>query len=189
MSPSSVCSATGLLLTSKNRDFKMFSKPEVRKVKRVLFGPVDQKATQKFIDEELKKIMVTKSEKWNFDFKTESTLCKHGLFEWQKATPQKDISRVRSDHNQLELDISDQYHGLSEADLIRSKPVKCVPSNNSRGLESSRVHHQSRITDYMKTMKRQSSSGVSSMKQQQPSSEWNHHGPDIPAKIPRLASS
>ncbi|XP_048522592.1 uncharacterized protein LOC109533540 isoform X2 [Dendroctonus ponderosae] len=173
MSPS-VYSSTRILLSSANPDLRMLNKPEIRKVKRVLFGPVDPKATQKFLENELKKISVTKSEKWNFDFKTETTLEPTGAFHWRAATPRKENVPVKRKVEE-EFDISSQYCDLAEADLVRPRPIKSSPSSNEE-----HKNQQSRITDFMKAMKRPLTSSDVSKKS---SSDWNT---EVPTKIPRL---
>lgn len=170
----SVYSSSRLSLSSRNQD--LFNRPEVRRVKRILFGPVDHQATQKFIDEELKKIIVTKSEQWNFDFQKERTLSPEGLFEWRPATPKKQLTPLKRKADS-EQDITEQYYEFSEADSVRPRPVKCLsPTHNGHKTQ------QSRITDFMKATKRPLSTADVSKKQSS-SSEWNS---DIPIKRPRV---
>lgn len=111
---------------------------QIRKVKRALFGPVDPKATQKFLENELKKISVSKSEKWNFDFKSESTLEPTGAFHWRVATPRKENVPVKRKVEE-DFDISSQYCDLAEADLVRPRPIKSSPSNGDHKNQQSRI--------------------------------------------------
>lgn len=85
----------GLNFFSKTSERMLFTRPEVRKVKRVLFGPVDHTETQKFLEEELEKITVTQSETWNFDFKSETMLNPDGIYNCWPATPHKTIRPIK----------------------------------------------------------------------------------------------
>lgn len=140
MSPS-VLRSTGLF-PLKNQDLKIPNKPEVKKVKRVLFGPVDHKATQKFLERELKKVIKDKSEEWNIDFKTGRTLRPGGIYDWKMATPRKTTPETVRRDLDVEMDISYQYCQLVDADLVRPRPVRCC----SPEIKS----HQSRITGMLK---------------------------------------
>ncbi|KAJ8919335.1 hypothetical protein NQ315_003919 [Exocentrus adspersus] len=91
----SVYNPLELTLSSSMPETIFVCSREIRKVKRVLFEPPDQAATQKFVDEELEKIMLLQSEKWNFDFKREKTLNPNGIYQWRVATPQKTIRPVK----------------------------------------------------------------------------------------------
>ncbi|XP_066245469.1 uncharacterized protein [Euwallacea similis] len=164
------------LLSSRNQDLRMFTKPEqVRKVKRALFGPVDHKATQKFLAEELKKITIEKAEKWNINLKTGRSLNPDGVYDWRLATPTKVILPMRREVQ--EVDISTQYCELTEADLIRPRPIKCS-SNEDHLMEVEHRNHQSRITDFMKATKR-----PLDVSKKQSSSDWNA---EVPPKIARV---
>ncbi|KAG5887508.1 hypothetical protein JTB14_036231 [Gonioctena quinquepunctata] len=102
----------------------LFCMPEVKKVKRVLFEPADHAATQKFIDEELKKITVTESERWNFDFKRERTLNPNGVYNWRPVTPQKAIRPIKR-RQSLEEYEGDDLYGFPQ-EIVRPIPVKAV---------------------------------------------------------------
>lgn len=171
----SVYSSARPLLTSNNQEIKRFILPKEQKVSRRLFGPVDPQATKKFIDEEMKKMIVIKSELWNFDFKQERNLDPNGLYDWRPVTPKKQIRPIKR-RNGSDLDNSDQYCHIPEFEVIKPRPVRFGSSPSSV-----RNAQQSRITDYMKAIKRPAPSADISKKQ--PSSEWNS---DIPHKIPRL---
>ncbi|XP_050299261.1 uncharacterized protein LOC126738135 [Anthonomus grandis grandis] len=182
MSPS-LYGSTRLILPSTNQDLRMFNNSKVKKVKRMLFGPVDPIATQKFLEQEMKKIITAKSEKWNINLETGSTLTADGLYTWRPATPQKERVPLRR-IDDSETDISDQYCPMETDNVRRQQPSdKC--ENNNVHHHHHHHHHkiQSRITDYMKVSKRPLSPCDVSKKQ--PSSGYRNN--DIPAsKIPRL---
>lgn len=91
----SIYKPLGLSLSANIPDRRMFYRSEVRKVKRALFEPEDHHTTQRFIDEELEKITVTQSTRWNFNFKTEKTLDPDGIYKWSPVTPQKTIIPIK----------------------------------------------------------------------------------------------
>lgn len=111
----------GLNFLAKSSDRMMFSRPEVRKIKRVLFGPVDHAETQKFLEDELEKITVTQSESWNFDFKREQTLNPEGRYIWRPATPHKTIRPIKK-FPVIDVDTQEYYGQPSE--IIRPIPIK-----------------------------------------------------------------
>lgn len=113
----------GLNFFSKASERMLFSRPEVRKVKRVLFGPVDHAETQKFLEEELEKITVTQSETWNFDFKREQMLNPDGIYNWRPATPQKTIRPIKK-APAVEVDTHQLYGRPNE--IIRPIPIKVI---------------------------------------------------------------
>lgn len=113
----------GLNFLAKTSERMMFSRPEVRKVKRVLFGPVDHAETQKFLEEELEKIAVTQSETWNFDFKREQTLNPDGIYNWRPATPHKTIRPIKK-FPVIEVDPQEFYGQPTE--IIRPIPIKVI---------------------------------------------------------------
>ncbi|CAG9762245.1 unnamed protein product [Ceutorhynchus assimilis] len=176
MSPS-VYGSTRLLLSTTNQDLRMFNKPEVRKVKRILFGPVDRSATQKFIDDERKKLLIDQSNKYNFNFRLEHPL-PEGQFAWRLATPPKQPPKTPTKRKMDgEIDISNQYCDLPElheADIVRPRPIKSVSQEH-------RIQ-QSRITDFMKATKRP----LSDISKKAPSSSSNWNQSEIPTKIARL---
>lgn len=108
---------------AKTSDRMLFSRPEVRKVKRVLFGPVDHAETQKFLEDELEKITVTQSETWNFDFKREQTLNPDGIYNWRPATPHKTIRPIKK-FPVIEVDTQEFYGQPGE--IIRPIPIKVI---------------------------------------------------------------
>ncbi|XP_028148905.1 uncharacterized protein LOC114342300 [Diabrotica virgifera virgifera] len=97
-----------------------FCRPEIRKVKRVLFEPVDHIATQRFVEEELEKVRVTKSEKWNFDFQHERSLSPSGDYQWKPATPVKK-QPLSLKHAIIEFEGQDLYP--VPGDIIRPIPI------------------------------------------------------------------
>ncbi|KAJ8984605.1 hypothetical protein NQ317_006067 [Molorchus minor] len=97
-------------------------RPEVRKVKRVLFEPIDHAATQKFVEDELEKISVFASEKWNFDFKRERTLNPAGVYKWRPVTPQKTIRPIKI--RSFVEDIDNLY--AEPVEIVRPTPVRAI---------------------------------------------------------------
>lgn len=118
----------GLNFLAKTSERMLFSRPEVRKVKRVLFGPVDHTETQKFLEEELEKITVTQSETWNFDFKREQMLNPDGIYNWRPATPKKAIRPIKNKKFPVvEVDTQEFYAQPNE--IIRPIPIKVIQEN------------------------------------------------------------
>lgn len=113
----------GLNFFSKTSERMLFTPPEVRKVKRVLFGPVDHTETQKFLEEELEKITVTQSETWNFDFKREKMLNPDGIYNWRPATPHKTIRPIKK-APVVEVETHQLYGRPNE--IIRPIPIKVI---------------------------------------------------------------
>lgn len=111
----------GLNFLAKTPDRMLFSRPEVRKVKRVLFGPVDHTETQKFLEEELEKISVSQSETWNFDFKAEKTLNPDGVYNWRPSTPHKTIRPIKK---VPVMDVDTQQFYGHPTEIIRPIPIK-----------------------------------------------------------------
>lgn len=135
-----VCSSSARsLLMPRNQDLSVYNQP-MRKVKRILFGPADPQATQKFIDEELKKIKTTKSEVWNFDFDKGSILHPDGPYDWRPVTPNKQIRLIKRKED-AEIDNSDQYCNLAEIKIVRPQ-ARCLSYGNARNVKI----QQSRIT-------------------------------------------
>ncbi|KAJ8926386.1 hypothetical protein NQ314_021170 [Rhamnusium bicolor] len=119
----SIYKPLGFSFSSRTPDRMLLCRPEVRKVKRVLFEPVDHVATQKFIDEELSKITILESEKWNFDFIKEETLNANGIYNWRPATPQKTIRPIKTRPG-LQED-NQEFYG-EPVEIIRPTPVRAV---------------------------------------------------------------
>lgn len=141
----SVYSSARPLLTSNNQEIKRFILPKEQKVSRRLFGPVDPQATKKFIDEEMKKMIVIKSELWNFDFKQERNLDPNGLYDWRPVTPKKQIRPIKR-RNGSDLDNSDQYCHIPEFEVIKPRPVRFGSSPSSvRNAQQSRITGKKRI--------------------------------------------
>ncbi|KAF7281132.1 hypothetical protein GWI33_005084 [Rhynchophorus ferrugineus] len=129
------------LLMPRNQNLPGFNEPQ-RKVKRVLFGPVDPQATQKFIEEEFKKIKTTQSEVWNFDFEKGTILHADGAYDWRPATPNKQIRLIKRKED-TDVDNSDQYCNLSEIKIVRPQ-ARIISCSNTR---SAKIQ-QRRITDF-----------------------------------------
>ncbi|KAJ8949718.1 hypothetical protein NQ318_013587 [Aromia moschata] len=123
MSTSVFYKPIGMTLSTRTHEAMLIYRPEIRKVKRVLFEPVDHVATQKFIEEELEKITVMESEKWNFDFKREKTLNPDGVYKWRPATPQKLARPALRETRLAEEAVEDLYGdpGRSPAPLPRTR--------------------------------------------------------------------
>ncbi|XP_060531987.1 uncharacterized protein LOC132705424 [Cylas formicarius] len=133
-----------MVLSSRNQDTVISNQPEVKKVKRILFGPADPKATQRFIDDELKKILATTSERWNFDFQRERTLNPEGAYDWKPATPKKCIRPIKR-RPESDFDTSELYCEPCRIEIVRPIPVRITASCKTQ---------QSHITDYMRAAKR-----------------------------------
>lgn len=102
----------------------LYNNREVRKVKRVLFGPPDDVAAKKFVQEELAKITAIQSEKWNFDFQRDQTLDPNGQYQWRPATPQK-TNRPAKVRPASEDDVQEELYG-EPRQIIRPTPVRMV---------------------------------------------------------------
>ncbi|XP_023030174.1 uncharacterized protein [Leptinotarsa decemlineata] len=156
----------------------LFCMPEVRKVKRVLFEPTDHAATQKFIDEELQKITVTQSERWNFDFKKERTLNPNGVYNWRPVTPQKAIRPIkRRQSPALEEFEVEELYGFPQ-EIVRPVPVKATVEMSSP-IRNQKAQPQRLITDFMPIKKRSLSDCTKK-------TEWASTM-ERPSKIPRLS--
>lgn len=116
----------GLNFLAKTSERMLFPRQEVRKVKRVLFGPVDHTETQKFLEEELEKITVEQSETWNFDFKREQMLNPDGRYIWRPVTPHKTIRPIKK-FPVVEIDTHEFYGQPNE--IIRPIPIKVIKEN------------------------------------------------------------
>ncbi|CAG9823131.1 unnamed protein product [Phaedon cochleariae] len=176
----SVYKPLGLFL-SKTPDKMLFCMPEVRKVKRVLFDRPDHVATQKFIDEELEKITVTESERWNFNFKTEKTLNPDGPYNWRPVTPQKAIRPIKRRPAEEEFDCQELYGFPRE--IIRPIPLKAVQEaemESTSRLEELKSQPQRLITDFMPVKKRTSSEYTKK------NGDWASQL-ERPSKLPRLS--
>nr|CAH7764017.1 unnamed protein product [Callosobruchus chinensis] len=121
----SIYKPLGVSLLSHSPDRMIFCRSEARKVKRVLFEPVDHAETQKFLEGELKKVTVTESEKWNFDFQKQKPLM--GEYKWVPATPQKSIPRVKRRSSE-DLEVEDLY---ATPQIIRPTPTRPTPTQDS----------------------------------------------------------
>lgn len=126
----------GLNFLAKTSERVVFSRPEVRKVKRVLFGPVDHTETQKFLEEELEKIAVTQSETWNFDFKREQMLNPDGIYNWRPATPHKTIRPIKK-FPVIEVDNLEFYGQPTE--IIRPIPIKVIQETEIKSIPKSQT--------------------------------------------------
>ncbi|CAH1973433.1 unnamed protein product [Acanthoscelides obtectus] len=120
----SIYKPLGVSLLSHSPDRMIFCRSDVRKVKRVLFEPVDHVSTQKFLEEELKKVTVTESEKWNFDFKKQKPLS--GAYKWRTATPQMSNRPIKRRSSE-DLEVEDLY----PPQIIRPTPTRAVPTEES----------------------------------------------------------
>ncbi|CAH0560383.1 unnamed protein product [Brassicogethes aeneus] len=152
----------------RNVDRKMFCRPGIQKAKRALFE-VDHEATQKFLQEELEKITVNESERWNFDFKQEQTLNPNGNFIWQAVGAPRKINRGKRPHSPNNIE-----HLYAQPEIIRPKAIKPSKFEDSK----SKLHatHQKSIKDYM-CVKRQIST------ESKKSSDW-----DRPSKLIKLTN-
>lgn len=121
---------------TKTSERVVFSRPEVRKVKRVLFGPVDHTETHKFLEEELEKIAVTQSETWNFDFKREQMLNPDGIYNWRPATPHKTIRPIKK-FPVIEVDNHEFYGQPNE--IIRPIPIKVIQETETKSIPKSQI--------------------------------------------------
>lgn len=159
----SVYKPLGLSFLAKSPD-RIFCRSEVQKVKRVLFGPVDNTETQKFLEDELEKITVSQSENWNFDFKREKTLDPNGRYHWRPATPQKNIRPIKR-RPSSEPEQQDFLYG-QPTEIIRPTPIRPTaepemqsPPNSTKSQSPQRLitgkfvfhffrfHHQSSIRE------------------------------------------
>uniref|UniRef100_V5G5E5 Cyclin-dependent kinase inhibitor domain-containing protein n=1 Tax=Anoplophora glabripennis TaxID=217634 RepID=V5G5E5_ANOGL len=178
----SIHNPLGLTLCSRmpNSMF-LYNNREVRKVKRVLFGPSDDIATKKFVQEELSKIAVIQSEKWNFDFKREQTLDPNGQYQWRPATPQKTVRPVKT-RPTPEDDIQEELYG-EPGEVIRPTPVRMIeeeemkPPKPTHKARNQNQKPQSLITDFMVEKKRSTSD---------PTKKPDWAPMERPAKVPRL---
>lgn len=110
---------------------------EIRKVKRVLFEPPDHFATQKFVEEELAKITMLQSEKWNFDFQKEKTLKADGEYQWRLATPQKVTRPCKMRPSVEEEDLQDELY--PEPQDIRSTSVRTIEEEEMKSPPKART--------------------------------------------------
>ncbi|XP_056636764.1 uncharacterized protein LOC130445235 [Diorhabda sublineata] len=172
-STSLYCNPIGLLSKTTPHIYK----PDIKKVKRVLFEPVDHIATQKFVEEELEKIRVTKSKEWNFDFENERSLSPNGDFQWKPATP---VKNRPIKYPLVEFTGHDLY--AFPDDVIRPIPIKATTPKDE--MTSSRKNHartkpQRLITDFMSVKKRSTSDFTKKM-------DWIP-AMERPTKLPRLS--
>lgn len=131
MSTSLYCNPLGHFLSKTGPQFK----PETRKVKRSLFGPIDHVSSQKFLEEELERIRTTQSEKWNFDFQHEVPLSQRGGFQWKSVAPIKIKPRKRPIN-----DFEGQDLYAIPDDVIRPTPIRFMQEKEE--VTSSQKSHQ-----------------------------------------------
>ncbi|KAL1459205.1 hypothetical protein WDU94_011212 [Cyamophila willieti] len=61
---------------------------DVRRIKRNLFGPIDQEKTKAWLENELENLLANACDKWDFDFKNEKPLnCERSEYVWERIEP------------------------------------------------------------------------------------------------------
>uniref|UniRef100_A0A1B0CB79 Putative cyclin-dependent kinase inhibitor n=1 Tax=Lutzomyia longipalpis TaxID=7200 RepID=A0A1B0CB79_LUTLO len=140
-------------------------KSVLERIKKDLFGPVNQEDTKIFIQKELTKTQVEASKRWGFDFSRGQPLQEHSQFIWKRVPPtvmpeMYTLSRAahcREIPSGMDSDASDSEDVSPAQELMNSRAhneyrqQEMTPANSSARCPRKR---QTKITEFLKERKR-----------------------------------
>ncbi|XP_034836452.1 cyclin-dependent kinase inhibitor 1 [Maniola hyperantus] len=139
-------------------------------VRRNLFGCTDREENRRFVERELARQLELDSQRWGFDFASETPLPGAQRFAWQ-LVPASSIPAA-----------------LRRSPITMTTPKPSVPKQEAKVSSPDNSKTQKRITDFLKPRKRLANSGKKS-----PAHKHKHecgHGAHIrPPKVARLAQA
>uniref|UniRef100_A0A1B6C733 Cyclin-dependent kinase inhibitor domain-containing protein n=1 Tax=Clastoptera arizonana TaxID=38151 RepID=A0A1B6C733_9HEMI len=120
--------------------------------KRNLFGPVNHEENLAFLDQELAAIRTRESERWGFDFVTETPLPNaNPRFLWERVESQESIPEAYTLRHLTILNKQKNVEDAQETDSV----------DEQRPDHKTRSSNQSHITDFLKKRKRSASGDIS----------------------------
>uniref|UniRef100_A0A8D9EBT9 Cyclin-dependent kinase inhibitor domain-containing protein n=1 Tax=Cacopsylla melanoneura TaxID=428564 RepID=A0A8D9EBT9_9HEMI len=119
---------------------------DVRRIKRNLFGPIDQEKTKAWLENELGNLLTNACDKWDFDFKNEKPMnCERSQYVWERIEP---LSPKSVAMRGLRFDAMDLVEDEQNNNVDNS--VQYVKTGDILGFKQ----RQTRITDFLTKKKR-----------------------------------
>lgn len=130
----------------------------IARVRRDLFGPVSHEDAQSFVDKELAAIRQRETDKWGFDFASETPI-ENSRFRWERVTPAENIPEAYALRRLSFLGQQTEAAAQRTRDVsttaTSSTPIQDSTTSSTTQRTKSAAK-QSQITDFLKKCRKRS---------------------------------